>query len=341
MINPIGRIPTKDKKAEYRQKTSLFTGKFSNPVKLPLMVAKRSSRSSNRIPKESIPVVSHSGIPMHKEDGLSFYWLGHSTILIQTGKINILIDPILTRYASPLKHVGVKRFSQIPIEPDNLPEIDILLISHDHYDHLDHKTLLAIRRKIKHIVVPLGVECILSGWGFDKKIIRALNWWEETKIAGVTVTATPAQHFSGRNPIKSNATWWCGFCIQTGKHTVYYSGDGGYSAAFKEIGNKFDIDLAFLECGQYDEAWPNCHMFPEQTARAALDVRSKYSIPIHWGAYCLCNSAWNDSVIRFRNEADKLGVNNVSPIIGECVNYEEIEAHDKNWWSTSSISSGM
>lgn len=333
IIKSIGKTPSREDNKEFFNKTPYFDGKcFNNINNVPLMIRKRSKRAEDTHPTKKIPVIKHDEITNALQGELNLYWFGHSSVLVQMGSKNILVDPVLTQYASPFNFIGVKRFSDIPIEPEKLPYIDILLISHDHYDHLDYQTIMKIKNKLGYIVVPLGVESFIKSWGIDSNKIKSLNWWETIKLEGLSITATPAQHFSTRNPFKSNATWWCGFCIEDSKHTVYYSGDGGYSDTFKKIGERFDIDVALLECGQYDEAWPYCHMFPEETVKAAADLKAKWSIPVHWGTFCLCNSSWNDSVKRFVSEASNIGVSFSTPRIGECVKYSKIADYKENWW---------
>lgn len=333
IIKGIGKTPSKTEKKKYFNKTQYYDGKcFHNIHNVPLMMGKRSTRSSDTHPKQKIPVIKHDAILNALQEDLKIYWFGHSSVLVQMNSKNILIDPVFTKYASPFDFVGVKRFSDIPIEAENLPFIDVLLISHDHYDHLDYQTIMKIKNKVGYIVVPLGVESFIKSWGIEASKIKSLSWWENVELEGLCITATPAQHFSTRNPLKSNATWWCGFCIKDDKHTVYYSGDGGYSDTFKKIGEQFDIDVALMECGQYDEAWPSCHMFPEQTAKATTDVKAKWCIPVHWGTFCLCNSSWNDSVKRIVLEADNIGINVATPYIGECVNYNNIGKHQEKWY---------
>lgn len=332
-IRSIGKQPTEKDRKKYEEKTIYYKdGKFRNINEFSFDFKNRSEKSEDRVPKFKIPVVKQNSISDNEEGKLKFYWFAHSSVLIQLGKKNILIDPILTKYASPFSFVGVKRYSDIPIKAEDLPYIDLLLLSHDHYDHLDYQTLMAIKDRIGHIVVPLGVESFVKSWGFNEEMITSLNWWEETVITGITITATPSQHFSTRNPLHSNASWWCGFLISDDIHTVYFSGDGGYTDTFKEIGKKYRIDLALMECGQYDNGWPKHHMFPEECVQACIDVKAKWSLPVHWGAFCLCNSAWNDSVKRMVKKAEEMKINTATPLIGECVDYDEIDKYQNKWW---------
>ncbi|MCQ2507968.1 MAG: MBL fold metallo-hydrolase [Dorea sp.] len=333
LLKAIGDVPSKLDRESYARRTPYFKkGKFHNMEDKPLMVKAKSGRARDAVPDCPVPIVKQRMIPAGEKGKLRTYWLGHSSILLQLGEKNILIDPVLTKYSSPFDFVGVKRYSEVPLSPGHVPKIDLLLISHDHYDHLDYQTLMQIKDRIGHIVVPLGVESFLKSFGFEEEKITTLSWWEEVNVSDIRITATPGQHFANRNPLHSNAAWWCGFCLSDGAHTVYYSGDGGYTESFREIGEKFSIDLALLECGQYNEAWPNCHMFPEETAKAAWDVKAKWMIPVHWGAFCLCNSSWNDSVKRVLAKGRELDIQIATPMIGERVEFERMEDYQKQWW---------
>lgn len=330
----VGKHPGKQDYKDYESRTEYVeNGKFKNiQDNRPLMTSKQSKRSDRTKPKERIVTQKWDEVINGKEGDLNVIWLGHSSSLVQLGDKNVLIDPVLTEYSSPVGFTGVKRFSDVPIDTEHMPYVDVMLLSHDHYDHLDYETIKAIDNKVGAYVVPLGIEAYLKGWGISESKIHNLAWWEETDLEGISITATPAHHFSNRNPLFSSATWWCGFCFTDGFHTVYYSGDGGYTDSFKDIGEKFDIDLALLECGQYDQAWAYSHMFPEETAQAFIDIKAKYFIPVHWGAFCICNHAWDDSIIRVTKKAAELNLNIATPMIGELVEYNKIDSYNKEWW---------
>lgn len=331
----VGKHPNRQDYKDYESRTKYVSdGKFQNiENNLPLMTSKQGERSDRLKPNERIKTEKWESVPKGEKGDLNLIWLGHSSSLVQLGDKNVLIDPVLTEYSSPVGFTGVRRFSDVPIDSENMPYIDVMLISHDHYDHLDYGTIKAMDSKVGAYLVPLGVEAYLKGWGIDESKIQNIAWWEEKNVAGISVTATPAHHFSNRNPLFSSATWWCGFCFTDGAHTVYYSGDGGYTDSFKEIGDKFNIDLAILECGQYDVAWANSHMFPEETAKAFIDVKADYFIPVHWGTFCICNHAWDDSIIRVTNRAAELNLNIVTPKIGELVKYDIIDTYKEEWWN--------
>lgn len=329
----IGHTPTKADMARYGAVTDrVIDGVFTNLRDIHTNMLEQTAPSDRRKPTDAIPVEKIASVENAESGQLNVYWLGHSSSLVQLGDKNILIDPVLTEFASPVGFAGVKRFSDIAISPEELPTIDILLLSHDHYDHLDYRTIMKIKDSVGMFVVPLGVETYLSGWGIPGEKITVMSWWDEVLIDGVAVTATPCQHFSGRNPIKRNTSWWCGYVFSDAHHTLYYSGDGGYSDGFKEIGKTFDIDLALMECGQYDRAWRNSHMFPEETGRAAKEVGAKWMIPVHYGAFCLCNHAWDDSIKRIMAVKDELSLHIATPIIGQKLVYDAIDTYNEAWW---------
>ena len=330
----IGRLPDKNMQKEYAARTPYFyDGTFHNQNDVSLLSPEKEEKSDRLKPKGTIPVIKSENVPAGENGKLYVTWLGHSSILVQMGEKNILIDPVFSKYSSPVGFAGVKRFSQVPIEFEDFPDIDILLISHDHYDHLDYKTIKRLDDKVNTYVVPLGLESYLMGWGIDQSRIKTMSWYDEYDKDGLKITATPSKHYTGRNPLKQNASWWCGFHLDDGYHTVYYSGDGGYCENFKEINEKLgDVDLALMECGQYGKGWPNIHMFPEETVKAVSDIGADWFIPVHWGAYCICYNDWDDSVIRSLKESERLSINEATPKIGERVDFDDIEKYNEHWW---------
>ena len=330
----VGQSPDSQMRDSYLGRSDHFDGlRFSNENDFRQITREAEETSDRRIPTDKIPVVHQENIERGTPGKLYVMWLGHSSSLVQLGDKNILIDPVLTDYSSPVGFAGVRRFSDVPVRPEDLPETDILLISHDHYDHLDYQTILLIDEKVRTYVVPLGVEARLLGWGVAPEKIRTLDWWEETEIDGITVTAVPTQHSSGRNPLEISRTLWCGYYFRDADHSVYYTGDGGYYDVFERICEKCGKpDLALTECGQYGKGWPMIHMFPEQTVQASIDVGAEWIIPVHWGAFSISNNAWDDSIIRLTKSADQRGVRAATPLIGERVDYDEIQNYQEHWW---------
>lgn len=330
----IGQVPNSKMKSTYSDRTEFFDGeKFTNRTENISQLVSEKDVSGARLTTENIPVIKSENVENGQKGKLFVTWLGHSSILVQLGEMNILIDPVFSEYASPVQFVGPKRFSEVPIDYDDMPLIDVMLISHDHYDHLDYGSIKKLDEKVKHYIVPLGVESYLEGWGVDEKKISNIAWYEDIEIEDITFTATPAQHYTMRNPLKQNVSWWCGYFFKDEYHSVYYSGDGGYSDGFKEIAEKMDqIDLGLIECGQYGKGWPYIHMFPEQTVQAVNDLKPKWTIPVHWGAYCICNNDWDDSIKRFSELATKEGIDYSTPLIGERVDYDYIDQYKDAWW---------
>jgi|GEM_PF-1906122 Predicted Zn-dependent hydrolases of the beta-lactamase fold len=282
-------------------------------------------------PVDALPVHRVSNVANAADGELVFTWLGHSSFLLQMGERNILCDPVYAQLISPVGVVGLSRFSELPMSAEDTPHIDILFLSHDHYDHMDRDTILAIDGRVDHYVVPNGTDGILTGWGIAADKISALNPWESATVAGITFTMTPAQHSGGR--MLTQKTLCGGVYIKDGAHTVFYTGDGGYAEHFPQIGERLGaVDLLIAECGQYSPSWSKVHMFPEQTAQVAADVHAEWFIPVHWGAYVLSTHAWDDSVTRCSVAAAQLGLRMATPEIGQTVNYEEIGAYTTHWW---------
>lgn len=330
----VGNVPDKQKQNEYAQKTDLYYDKqFHNEDENDTAAEPPSKESDRSTPKERIPVERIDSIERAGKDELKVTWLGHSSTLVQMGDKNILIDPIFSERTSPVGFAGPKRFSDIALDADTVPEIDVLFISHDHYDHLDYQTIKAIDSKVSRYVTPLGVDAVLKGWGVDEGKLCPLSWWEDTEIDGITYTLTPSKHYSGRNPLKRNATLWGGLYIKNGIHSLYYTGDGSYYDVFEKVYERFgETELMLVENGQYDVGWPNSHMFPEQSVRAVKDAHAGWAIPVHWGAVKLSNHAWDDPPRLALEEAERLGVNLATPRIGQTVDFDDISDYTERWW---------
>ncbi len=288
---------------------------------------KKRTKPENTIPAEHVTEVTRA-----VAGELKVTWLGHSSSLVQMGEVNLLFDPVFSEKVG-VAGIGLKRFAEVPLQPEDVPEIDVLFISHDHYDHLDEPTILAIDDRVSHYVMPVGVDAILTGWGIDPAKMHPLQPWETTEIAGITFTLTPAQHVGGR--LGGEATLCGGIHLDDGAHTLYYTGDSGYAEHFAAIGEHFGpVDLMLAESGQYNEAWIMSHMLPEQTIQAALDVKAVWMIPIHWGAYVLSVHDWDEPPIRDTALAAERGVNIATPRIGQTVDYRDIAGYTERWWET-------
>lgn len=266
-----------------------------------------------------------------QKDGLYSIWFGHTTFLLNIeGKI-ILVDPVFSDNASPVSFT-TKRFQKPVLSLEELPEIDYVLISHDHYDHLDMKTIKYLKNKDLKFVTPLGVGEHLKYWGVNGENIIEKDWWESFATDDVEFIATPAQHFSGRGLFDRNKTLWASWVIRSKKHSVYFSGDSGYDTHFKDIGEKYGpFDVAFLETGQYNEKWAEVHMLPDQGVKAYKDLKAKKYFPVHWGMFILAMHKWNDPMFDLFKAGESQEVNFVVPKFGEIVNLNENYQINK-WW---------
>lgn len=288
--------------------------KFENEAKLPLFgkyadpFAERRGNGSKR-PPHALAVTDAAFKRQFEPDKCSFCWLGHSSSFLHLQQQSILIDPVFSRFVSPVPFAGPRRFPGRAPRAEDFPEIDLVLITHSHYDHLDRKTIRALDRQTKCYVVPLGVGAVLKRFGVSPDKIRELNWYESLSMSGLEITLVPSQHDSGRGPLSMNSTLWGGYLLRGKKYTVYHSGDGGYADHFRKIQKTYgDVDLAIIECGQYNEKWHTVHMFPEESVQACVDLHAKLAVPVHWGAYVLSDHAWNDPPRRFVQRAKELGV---------------------------------
>lgn len=260
-------------------------------------------------------------------------WFGHSAVFLEIEGRRILIDPMLNAKASPIPLIGTKRFRlEKSLDALRFTRIDAVLISHDHYDHLDYRSIQRLKKHVRHFYVPLGVGAHLRGWGVPAERITELDWWDSAEFGGIRVTATPAQHFSGRGLTNRNSTLWVGYAIRGAFHNVYFSGDSGYGPHFREIGERLGpFDFTMMECGQYNERWASIHSMPEESVQAHLDLRGGTMMPIHWGGFQLALHTWTDPVERATAAAKEKGVNIVTPMIGEAMKLGEY-AHTERWW---------
>ncbi len=261
-------------------------------------------------------------------------WMGHSTFFLQLGGRRILIDPVFSSYASPVFFIN-KAFpgSNIYTAAD-MPEIDVLAISHDHWDHLDYPTVMALKDKVKNVVCPLGVGEYFEQWGFDLSIIHEEDWDTEIRLADdFSVHILPSQHFSGRF-LRRNPTLWCSMAFVTPTRKVYYTGDGGYGEHFKAIGQKFGgFDLMLGENGQYNMAWHAIHMLPEETAQAAVDVGAKLLLPAHGGKFALSRHPWQEPYRRLTEASQDKDYKLLTPAIGELVHIDSKQRRPFDaWW---------
>lgn len=299
-------------------------GKFHNgPLGGPTQTAPMASAlrelmvdRGRRRPSAPVPLVSKQH-PI-AADGLWATWFGHSSVLLEVDGVSVLLDPVWGDRVSPSAAVGPKRLHPNPLSLEQLPRIDAVVISHDHYDHLDEPTIswLAAHTDAT-FVVPLGVGAHVAAWGVPEERIVDLDWDEDTKIGSVLLRATPAQHFSGRG-LARDTTQWASWVIAGPQHRVFYSGDGGYFDGFARVGADFGpFDLTVVQVGAYGAAWPTIHMLPEDGVRTHVDVRGQVLLPVHWATFNLALHDWDAPIERTLAAAEEQGVSVVAPRPGE------------------------
>lgn len=261
-------------------------------------------------------------------------WLGHSSFLIEMENKVILIDPVFSDFAAPHSLLGKKRYnSEMSFSLSALKKIDAVIISHDHYDHLDYPTIKKIKDKVEHFIVPLGVGNHFEEWGINAAKIQELDWWEETSLGGLKIVLTPSRHSSGRGLNDQSSTLWGSLCFLGQNQKIFFSGDGGYGSHFMDIGNKYGpFDFGMIECGQYDENWKGMHMVPEESVQAGIDAKVKVFMPIHWGAFALANHTWTDPVERFKAKAKELNASISTPSIGQSILVKSPQYPHADWW---------
>lgn len=338
-----GGRPNAEQKKKYALAPNYSNGKFINQTNTEMHMDLATIASvlrdqvkgiPNSRPSSPLPIVPVDSLYIQENMANSIIWFGHSSFFVKLNGLNILIDPMFGDAPAPHPMVGGKRFEyELPIIPEKLPEIEVVVYSHDHYDHLDYSSVRKLKDKVKQFYVPLGVGAHLKAWGVANEKIHEMNWDDSVKYNGITFICTPARHFSGRCLTDRNASLWSSWVIKSSDINLYFSGDSGYGPHFKTIGKTYGpFDLALLECGQYDKRWENIHMLPEQTVMAAKDVQAKLFMPIHWGAFRLAMHPWTDPIERVGKSAKEIGIPYIAPKIGEVVKIGEGDGSVAYWW---------
>lgn len=333
-----GGEPDSSSLTRMAKSTHYRDGRFENLI--PTKVSTRNPNSENFLsawlfppndknPSHALP--SHQFEPHRLTNG-KFVWFGHSTVVIKTADVVILTDPVFNR-ASPIPIGGDPFALQNAISLDDVPPIDVVVISHDHYDHLDYKAIKDLQDRVQLFFVPLGIKGHLQRWGIDERKIVEFDWYESRQYRGVDLTFAPSRHFSGRGLDDHNKTLWGSWVIRSQNLNVYFSGDGGYSKTFKYLGEKFGpFDIAFMENGAYSLDWAEIHMLPEETVQASIDLGAKVLFPIHWGKFDLALHRWDEPVVRLRKEAREREVTITTPLVGEVFALDELPSEP--WWES-------
>jgi L-ascorbate metabolism protein UlaG (beta-lactamase superfamily) len=265
------------------------------------------------------------------ESGLRITWFGHSSLLVELEGKRLLLDPVWSERCSPTRFMGPKRFHPVPIALSALPKVDAVVISHDHFDHLDYATVVELAKQQPLFVVPLGVGAHLEYWGVDPKQIRELDWWQETAVAGLRLVATPARHFSGRG-LGADATLWSGWAMIGAERRVYYSGDTAMFEGFAQIGERLGpFDATMIEAGAYDAMWADVHLGPEQAVAAHRAVRGGVLFPVHWGTFDLALHTWVEPMERVLVAAQSQNVTVVAPRPGQSIDPLAPQRVER-WW---------
>lgn len=290
------------------------------------------NKPKDTVPDSALPVRALTRADVLAAPDGSLYRLGHSTVLLKLQGKFWLTDPVFSLRSSPVQWFGPKRFHAPPIGLDELPPLEAVILSHDHYDHLDHASILALKDKTAHFIAPRGVGDLLVEWGVDAAKVQQLHWWEDTTVSGVRLVATPTQHFSGRSLWDKNRRLWCSWVILTDTQRLFFGADSGYFDGFKTIGERFGpFDVTLLEAGAYDLRWRSVHMLPEQTVQAHQDLRGRWLVPIHNGTFDLAFHPWQQPFERVLAAAQAQGVPLATPVMGERLDLNQMHAGTP-WW---------
>ena len=333
-----GALPAATEYAAWEKYETFRDGRFHNLEANDFAAKKAVKKSgflkflfkSKNAPSSQIPQKQDrhdSSIPL--KDAFSVYWLGHSSLIFELGDTRFMTDPVFGN-AAPVPGI-VTRYCEPPIRRSELPPLDFIIVSHDHYDHLEYDTIRALRHTDIIFVTPLGVGARLRSFGIKPENIRELYWYESTQIGNTTITATPGRHFSGRTLKDRFKTLWAGWVIENGGRKIFFGGDSGYGKHFKDIGEKFGpFDLVCLEIDAWNENWKNNHMFPHEFPVAAKDLNAKLAMPIHWAVFDLAMHPWKESITKVSEEAEKAGLPLFTPMMGEIAYPEQTKTC--SWW---------
>jgi L-ascorbate metabolism protein UlaG (beta-lactamase superfamily) len=345
LSSQLGGKPTKADQETYAKSGHYKDGEFVNLIPTEVMTGSSTAKvmwnfmfgkDPRATPPGPLPLLPLDSLAITRKtpNMLRVTWFGHSASLVELGGKNILLDPMLSIEMGPVSWATPNRYNPtLAITPEQLPAIDAVLISHDHYDHLDYQTIRKIKGKVANFYVPLGIGPHLRAWGVEPSRIHEMNWGDSARLGDITVRCTPSRHFSGRGITNRNSTLWSSWVLQADMKRVFYSGDGGYGPHFASIGAAYGpFDIALVECGQYNPSWAEIHMMPEQSVQAARDVRAAVMLPVHWGAFTEANHAWNEPVERASAAAMRMHQPLTTPRLGEPVTVGAGPLPSAAWW---------
>ena len=323
-----GKLPIGKRLKKIQQSPNYKNGAFQNISPTPVMAEDSSfwktlkfylNKPKDTRPPSPLPFIK-TDLSKLEDEAPVIVWFGHSSYLLRIHGLTILVDPVFSNHASPFSFMVKAYPGADAYSVEDMPGIDILIQTHDHYDHLDFISVMALQPKVKQVITTLGTGAHFEYWGYDPAVITELDWWETTSLpTGIQLTAAPGRHFSGRG-LKRGKTLWAGFVLQTPAYSIYLGGDSGYDTHFKEIGSKYGpFDIVLLECGQYNAHWPHIHMMPEETVQAAIDLGAKRLLPVHWAKFTLALHPWDDPVKRVVKKAAESVLPLTTPMIGEPV----------------------
>lgn len=342
VLNEMGSIPSADERNRLYGHLSYYnteTSEFVSPDEVTYFPERTTggssgfsrffSKSSNA-PKEQLPTVKltkadFTAVP----SSYALYWLGHSSAIIELDGLRILVDPVLQN-AAPFPGI-VQRYVESPIKREELPDVDVVLISHDHYDHLEARTMKYLKDRDARFIVPLGVGTRLKGWGVPQEKITEMVWGDSITLSTVRIAAVPSVHYSGRTGKDRNQTLWAAYAIKGSQKNIFWSGDTGYGEHIRKIAEKYGpFDLACIEIDGWNDGWPNTHLYPHEAVQVAHEVGAPLMLPTHWGVFDLALHPWNESIQTTVEAANDHQVRVLTPLMGQKIVPGETET--KKWW---------
>ena len=341
-----GQLPEQDRLERIKQSPNYVNDEFTYPIATPMLLEGESSikifwddfwkEKQQTFPKQTIPNIKTNLHALNPQQDVVI-WLGHSAYYIQLAGKRILIDPVLSDYAAPFSFL-IKAFDgTTPYKAEDIPEIDYLLISHDHYDHLDYTTVIQLKDKVKNVVVPQGIGSHFEYWGYPLSKIHENDWFDTfTLEPNLSIHVLPARHYSGRT-FARNKTLWASYALIIPTHKIYFGGDSGYGPHFQQIASQLGgFDLVMLDSGQYDPRWPLIHKTPEEAVQAAVDLKAKTMMPMHIGRFSLSPHAWDEPFKRAVKASESARLTLATPKIGHPIWLNEPISQFPHWWENVS-----